>query len=195
MSFEPDARIPTFSPKFVLDTLSTSIGTISQQTRNYRLRGTDTMTWDDQNYWIEIKGITGLLSLPEGHPGEEFIEALAIKYGALLEASSFLDHMHQIEEIYSCRHAMAVRRFLYAYPQLVEVLLEAYPYLVKHFGPNPQVMLKVVRDPEAGRSEQLMAYILTSLDADEALIRLDRLDEEWFMDQFDRVGDLFNFNL
>jgi len=90
---------------------------------------------------------------------------------------------------------MAVRRFLYAYPQLVEVLLEAYPYLVKHFGPNPQVMLKVVRDPEAGRSEQLMAYILTSLDADEALIRLDRLDEEWFMDQFDRVGDLFNFNL
>ena len=68
---------------------------------------------------------------------------------------------------------------------MIEVILEAYPHLVKHSGPNPQVMLEVVRDPEAERSEQLFAYILTSLDTDEALDRLDRLDEEWFLDQFD----------
>ena len=103
--------------------------------------------------------------------------------------------MHQLEKVYSFRNTEAVRRFLHIHPHLVETILEAYPYLVKHFGPNPQVMLEVVRDPEAERPEQLFAYILTSLDADEALDRLDRLDEEWFLDQSERVGDLFNFNL
>ena len=47
----------------------------------------------------------------------------------------------QLEEIYSFRNAEAVRRFLQTHPHLIEVILEAYPYLVKHFGPNPQVML------------------------------------------------------
>ena len=105
-------------------------------------------------------------------------------------------HLHKLEEMYSFRNKAAVQRFLQIHPHLIEIILEAYPYLVKHFGPNPQVMLEVVRDPEAEEdSEQLFAYILNSLPADEALKRLDKLDDEWFLGQFDRVGKLFNFNL
>lgn len=183
------------SPKLVLDVLSASIGAISQQTLNYRLRGTDTLTWEDQSCWIEIRGITGLLSLLEGHPSEEFIEILAIKYSTLLDALSFLDHLGQIEDLYSLRNAAAVRRFLHAYPRLIEVLLEAHGYLQKYFGPDPQVTLEVVSDPEVEDMDELFAYILTSLPVDEALARLNRLDEEWFLDQLDRVNGRFNFNL
>ena len=101
----------------------------------------------------------------------------------------------QLEKVYSFRNAEAVRRFLQTHPHLIEVILEAYPYLVKYFGPNPQVMLEVVGDPEAEGLEELFAYILTSLPVDEALARLDKLDQEWFLDQLDRIGGQFNFNL
>ena len=92
-------------------------------------------------------------------------------------------------------NAAAVGRFLHAYPQLIEVLLEAYVYLQKYFGPDPQVTLEVVSDPEVEGVEELFTYILTSLPVNEALARLDKLDEEWFLDQLDRVGGRFNFNL
>jgi hypothetical protein len=105
------------------------------------------------------------------------------------------DIMHQLEEIYSFRHAAAVRRFLRAYPQLVEVLLGAHDYLQKYFGPDPQVTLQVVSDPEVEGVDELFAYILVSLPANEALAQLNRFDEEWFLDQLDRVGGRFNFNL
>ena len=103
--------------------------------------------------------------------------------------------LYHLEGIYSLRHAAAVRRFLHACPQLVEVLLEARVYLQKYFGPDPQVTLEVVSDPEVEGVEELFAYILTSLPVDEALARLDKLDEEWFLDQLDRVSGRFNFNL
>jgi len=103
--------------------------------------------------------------------------------------------LHQFEELYSLRNAATVRRFLHAYPRLVKVLLEARLYLQKYFGPAPQVTLEVVSDPEVEGVEELFAYILTSLPVDEALARLDKLDEEWFLDQLDRVGGRFNFNL
>jgi len=92
-------------------------------------------------------------------------------------------------------NAAAVRHFLCAYPQLVEVLLDAHVYLQKYFGTEPKVTLKVVGDPEVEGMDELFAYILTSLPVDEALARLNRLDEEWFLDQLDRVDGRFNFNL
>ena len=104
-------------------------------------------------------------------------------------------HLYQLEEVYSLRDAAAVRRFLHHCPQLVEVLLDAHVYLQKYFGPDPQVTLRVVSDPEAESIDELFAYILTPLQVDEALARLDRLDEEWFLDQLDRVDGQFNFKL
>lgn len=101
----------------------------------------------------------------------------------------------KLERLYRLHDATQVRGFLRSHPHLVDVILEAYPHVQKHFGSNPEVVLEVVTDPEAEGSELLFAYILTSLPTKEALDRLDRLDEDWFLDQFDRVGDLFGFNL
>ena len=100
-----------------------------------------------------------------------------------------------LERIYSLRNAAAVRRFLRAHPQLLEVLLEAYIHLQRYFGSKPQVTLEVVSDPEVEGLEELFAYILTDLPVDEAMARLDKLDQEWFLDQLDRVDGRLNFNL
>jgi len=103
--------------------------------------------------------------------------------------------LRQLEGLYLLRGSVAVRHFLRANPQLVSILLEAHFHLQEHFGPNLQVALEVVSDPEATGQEQLFAYIRTSLPVDEALARLDRLDEGWFLGQLDQVDGLLNFNL
>ena len=125
---------------------------------------------------------------------KESIRPPAVQYATLLDVIEG-QRLHRLEEIYSLRDAATVRRFLHACPQLVEVLLEARVHLQKYFGPDPQVTLEVISDPEAEGVDELFAYILTSLPVDEALARLDRLDEEWFLDQFDRIDGQFNFNL
>lgn len=100
----------------------------------------------------------------------------------------------ELEEQYVFRDPQ-VRRFLQAYSHLTGFLLEAFPYLQKHFGPSPRVELEVIRDPEIGPQGELIAHILTPLSVDEAQARLDRLDDEWLLDELDRVDGLLNFNL
>lgn len=178
--------------KHILDALGGSIWPTSQPTFNYRLRGTDTLDWSDQSIWVEIKWI---LSLLEQYPGTKSFVARITQYGTLLDIIKSQRFLYQIEEIYSLRNAETVRGFLHTYPQLIEVLLEAHVYLQRYFGPDPQVTLEVVSDPEVEAIEELFAYILASLPVDEALTRLDKLDEEWFLDQLDRTGGRLNFNL
>ena len=174
-----------------LDALGASSWQSFQQTFSYRWRGEDTLDWGDPGNWIQIKWIRCLFESPLV---EDSINTRLIQYDALREILESW-HLCQIEEIYSLRDPTSVRRFLHTYPQLVEVLLDAHVYLQKYFGPDPQVILEVVSDPEVEGMDELFAYILTSLPVDEALARLDRLDEEWFLDQLDRVAGRFNFNL
>ncbi len=175
--------------KLVLEALGASAWQSSQQTFGYRWRGEDTLDWGNLDNWIQIKLARDLVA---SSPGARIQLA---EYDALRQFIVESSRLRQLGEFYSFRDALAVRRFLRAHPQLTEVLLEAHAYLEKHFGPDPQVALGVVSDPEAVGWDQLFAYILTPLSVDEAQARLDRLDEEWFLDQLDQVGDLFNFNL
>ena len=96
---------------------------------------------------------------------------------------------------YSLRDPARVKLFLHAHPQLKDVLIEARPHLQKHFGPDAQVFLEVVPDPEIEGWDQLIAHIRTDHQPEEALHRLDQFDDEWFLDQLSRVGGQLNFNL
>ena len=86
------------------------------------------------------------------------------------------------------------RSVLEKYPFLVSLLLEAYVEVGNYF-PHSRVFLEVFDDPEVEGMDKLFAYIRTPLPVDEALARLDKLDEEWFLDQLDRAAGRFNFNL
>ena len=58
--------------------------------------------------------------------------------------------------------------------------------------------LEVTFDPDSENpadSEELFAYIPTSLPVEEALDRLHQLDQEWFLNQLHRVRGRVNFNL
>jgi len=174
--------------RLVLEALGASAWQSSQQTFGYRWRGEDTLDWGNLENWIQIKLARDLVESAR-------IQTRLMEYDALRQFIVESSRLRRLGEFYSFRDALAIRGFLRAHPQLTEVLLEAHAHLQECFGPDPQVALEVVSDPEAEGPDELFAYILTSLPADEALVRLDRLDEEWFLDQLDRVGTFFNFNL
>ena len=100
-----------------------------------------------------------------------------------------------VARLYSMRDEPAVRGFLDMHPSLGPALLQASPYLKEHFGEDVEVTLEVVGDPEAEGRQELFAYIRTRLAAEEAYARLNRLDEEWFLDRVAQFHGRFNFNL
>lgn len=105
------------------------------------------------------------------------------------------EKLSQIRRIYGFRGEAEAVRFLRMHPALIDLLLEAPPHVERYFGANPEVVLEVVVDPEANDSEELFANIRTSLPVEEALERLDQLDEGWFLAQLERTDGRFNFNL
>jgi hypothetical protein len=103
--------------------------------------------------------------------------------------------LRQIESWYTVKEPRAVRKFIQKHPLLVDLLIEAYTPLTDFFGPDPQVSLSVVSDPEEAGLDELVGSIQTPLSPDEALERLDAFDEYWFLDQLNRTNGRLNFNL
>jgi len=100
-----------------------------------------------------------------------------------------------IEYLYSVPDRRAVREFILDNQDLAEVLIDAFGPLTEAFGPFPQVCLSVVRDPEIENSAELLGSILTPLGVNEALDRLTRFDERWFLRQLQRANGRLVFNL
>ncbi len=90
------------------------------------------------------------------------------------------------ERLYAFRKPEEVGQFLEAYPFLTPLLREAHDKIDDYFGPQTAVALEVVTDPEAMDDRELFAFIQTSLPSQEALDRLERLDQDWWLDASDR---------
>ncbi len=100
-----------------------------------------------------------------------------------------------IEGFYTVQDEDTIFAFLRKHPEINVLLIEARRPLSKLFGPNPQVELRVVSDPEAEGFEELFGYIRTSLPVEEALAQLDAFDEAWLLNALDRANGKLNFNL
>jgi hypothetical protein len=115
----------------------------------------------------------------------KFVEPVLIEEEAL----------QQIQQLYTIREADVVKQFILDHSELIEVLIEAHDQVQRQFGPDQEIALEVVSDPEVEDLDELFAYVLTSRPAEEAQTRLNQLDEAWFLDQLDRVGGIFNLDL
>ncbi len=73
-----------------------------------------------------------------------------------------------------------ILQFLERYPFLVPLLVEAY-YCIEKFFPQSLVFLTVVTDPEEFGADQLVAFISTDLDPDEAVNALSAFDKKWWL--------------
>jgi len=100
-----------------------------------------------------------------------------------------------LQQLYDLRNPTAIAAFLELQPVLIDVLVEAHPHLQRHFHVSPPVPLELVQDAETDGRACLFVYIPTALPVAEARAQMYRFDDEWFLDQIDRVGSLLNFNL
>ena len=105
--------------------------------------------------------------------------------GALSAVASW-DHIPAgelagLEHSYTFKERAEVLRFLDEYPFLVPLLLEAPPKIEDHFPESP-LFLTVLADPEVGDDAQLVLSIGVDFPPDQALLRLQQLDIEWWLD-------------
>ncbi|MCD6518304.1 MAG: hypothetical protein J7M05_00060 [Anaerolineae bacterium] len=71
--------------------------------------------------------------------------------------------------------------FLREHPQLAELVLHTAPALRTFFDPEAPLSLELVRDPETGEEELFALVHLRDTSPQEALEKLRRFDEEWFL--------------
>jgi len=91
-----------------------------------------------------------------------------------------------LEKLYIFRRSPEVMEFLEAHPFLVPLLVEAHDKIGEYFGPQPEVVLEIVTDPEVDDDRELFAFIQTGLSPEQALDKLERLDDDWWLDAADR---------
>jgi len=100
-----------------------------------------------------------------------------------------------VEQRYTFRRRTEVIGFIKAYPFLIPLLLEAYSKIAKYFGSFPDVVLEVVSDPEAANHRELFILVRTNLTPSEALIRLERFDQEWWLDASEKAKCMLNVDV
>jgi hypothetical protein len=83
-----------------------------------------------------------------------------------------------LEQFYTLREKPEILEFLEKHPFLLPPLLEAPDKIRRHF-PREQLFLQVVPDPEIFDYVHLVLSILTNIDPDDAVSRLNQLDKEW----------------
>ena len=92
-----------------------------------------------------------------------------------------------LADLYRFNDREAVTGFLHRHDFLVELLIEAREHIRTHFGPDTPAALEVFHDLDDEHGEpDLLALIETTLPPEEALMRLDRLDETWWLEAVPR---------
>jgi hypothetical protein len=93
------------------------------------------------------------------------------------------------------KHDAEVEEYLVLHPLLIPVLAEAYEKIIKYFGHEIEVVLKLVLDPEIPNFEHLVGYIWTETGVEEAHEHLDAFDDEWYLSLAYELRRLFYFTI
>jgi hypothetical protein len=97
---------------------------------------------------------------------------------------------------YTLRHPDGVVEFLSRHSSLLELLEEAPRQILRHFGDGmSSLVLEAVKDPEAEDDEELILFIQTALPVDQALQKLDRVDDMWWLEAGSRTKGNLGMNL
>jgi hypothetical protein len=193
-----NAEAQVLAPKAIIDVLSAGVGpTFQWSTFNYRIKGMDTLTIGDQGCWVKVREARRLLSanVVGRYLGQEFFEDRVEEYIDLRKALRYLCSHRRLDPKISYRNPMAVEAYLTRHPEVVDFIEMAWPYLVSFFGQEIDVALEVLTYPEEAAHEELVGWVQWPGDVHEGLERLERFDDEWFLDHMTEVETKFNFNI
>jgi hypothetical protein len=84
------------------------------------------------------------------------------------KASPVKPAIHSLEKLYTFRRPSEVSEYIDAHPFLAPLLVEAYAKIGEYFGPQPEVVLEVVNDPEVQGLVEMFGFQVTTDFADYA---------------------------
>jgi hypothetical protein len=93
-----------------------------------------------------------------------------------------------IQREYSVADAAATGAFVLDHTYLLDLLLEAYPKLASLFEPGCAIQIERVVDRDLSGRRYLRASVVTSLPVKDALDRMDRFAEEWWLTRIAEAG-------
>jgi HEPN domain-containing protein len=88
--------------------------------------------------------------------------------------------MDTLVPFYTLRRPDEVKEFLQTYPFLLPLIIEAYSKIQTYFESDPSLVLEVVTGQDTPGDCQLVVFIQTNRQPEDALARLDRLNAEWW---------------
>lgn len=104
-------------------------------------------------------------------------------------------HISSIRHAYSISSPAELASFTGRFPFLIDLLLDASTVLSQTFLDGAIYRLEVTQDMEDEDIEELVCFICTGLDPDEALEKLDAFDEAWFLDNIGETRGRLIFTL
>lgn len=115
-----------------------------------------------------------------------------------IEPGSLEAEFQQLTNYYKFREAKEVFLFLKKNPFLVQILKAAPAEICKYFA-NQTLFLEVIRDAENKAEVHLTLFIATSLEAEQALEKFDRLFYDWWLKNLTAMPEskrgILNLNL
>ena len=93
------------------------------------------------------------------------------------------------------RNPEKVENFLALYPDIINMIKECWPDLIKYFGESVSVILEVMVHNEKDAYEEIIAWIQSTDEIDEGLNKLDLFLDKWLTKQIEIADDTFNFNI
>ncbi len=91
-------------------------------------------------------------------------------------------------------HSEEVFSFLAQHNILDGIIGESVSVLRGVFGADVPLFLEHIQDEETGE-EELFLLVQVDMEPEEALQKLHQFDEEWFLDQQESIGGLFNVDV
>lgn len=104
------------------------------------------------------------------------------------------DEIELLRVNFNFRDENQVIQFLRSHRHLNQILNDSVEIIQVYF-PESQLSLRVIADPEDEDSKQLVLYIGCNLEPEKALVQLDKLDEDWWLDALDEAQNALCINL
>lgn len=101
------------------------------------------------------------------------------------ESAKALDDLiasfEQIKTLYGIENSLEVFQMMLEQESIAPLVLEAYPHIRALF-PAEKLELEVKNEPDAAYCRSLWIGIYTTLEAEEAFLKLKQLDHNWWLD-------------
>jgi hypothetical protein len=85
--------------------------------------------------------------------------------------------------------------YLNEHPMLYPYIVESIEKIKAIFGANVELELRLRIDPEITNAQTLYCYIWVKMSVDEALDKLDKFDDEYYLKLPEQIKDYLNYNV